>query len=67
MIIRVGDEKREMRDEHLRKLKDFILNEETQKNFRDVSLDIFTKCIANLPNQVMLYTALTTLISLDNE
>ncbi len=67
MIIRVGDEKREMRDEHLKKLKDFIINEETQRNHKEFALDVFTSCIANLPHKVMLYTALATLISFENE
>ena len=63
MIVRVGDERRHLRDEHLRKLKDFLLLEQTQSNYRELAIDTLSKCIKNLPHKVMLYAALVTLIN----
>lgn len=62
MIVRVGDERRHLRDEHVKKLKDFILLEQTQSNYRELAVDTLIKCIKNLPHKVMLYAALVTLI-----
>lgn len=47
MIIRIGDEKREMRDEHLNKLKTqfnsaFVMKD---KNNRDALVDSLLTCI----------------------
>jgi len=66
MIVRVGDERRHLRDEHIRKLKDFILSEESLTHHRDLAIDTLTSCIQNLPHKVMLYTALTALIAEKN-
>lgn len=62
MIVRVGDERRHLRDDHIKKLKDFILLEQTQKDYRDVAIDTLINCIKNLPHKVLLYAALMTLI-----
>ncbi|CDW76937.1 cap binding protein [Stylonychia lemnae] len=62
MIVRIGDERRHLRDEHVKKLKEFILLEQTQSNYREVVVDTLVKCIQNLPHKVMLYAALITLI-----
>lgn len=63
MIVRVGDERRNLKDEHVRKLKDFILLEQTQSNYRELAVDTLYKCILNLPHKTMLYAALVTLIA----
>lgn len=44
----------------MRKLKDFILLEQTQSNYRELAIDTLVKCIRNLPHKVMLYAALVT-------
>ena len=62
MIVRVGDERRHLRDDHIKKLKDFILLEQTQKDYRDGAVDTLINCIKNLPHKVLLYAALITLI-----
>ena len=67
MLVRVGDEKRDMREEHLRKLKDFLLSAETQKNYKEVVLNVFKRCVASLPHKVFLYATLTTLLITENE
>jgi len=45
MIVRIGDERRQLVNDHLVKLKDFILSEETQKNHRDIAIDTLVSCI----------------------
>ena len=56
-----------MIDDHVRKLKDIIVSEETQKAHRQFAIDTMLTCVAHLPHKVMIYAALTSLISLDNE
>ena len=67
MLVRVGDEKRDMREEHLRKLKDFLISAETQKNYQDVVCSVFKRCVASLPHKVYLYSALTALLVIENQ
>ena len=63
MIVRIGDERRMLIDDHLVKLKDFILSDETQKNHRDLAIDTLVACASSLPHKTLLYAALTYLIN----
>jgi hypothetical protein len=67
MIIRIGDEKRQQKDDHIKKLSTFIISEETLKNHRELVIDILIRCIANMPHKCLLYAAITATIALDNE
>jgi len=62
MIVRIGDERRHLVNDHVKKLKDFIMLEQTQSNYRDLVKDTLVNCIQNLPHKVMLYAALVTLL-----
>ena len=64
MIIKIGDQKRQDRDEHLRKLKSLIIQEKVD-NFMMVA-QIFTKCVLVMPHKTHLYSALLGLIALDD-
>ena len=67
MIIRIGDEKRDLLDEHLRKLKQQILSEEAQRNCRDCILETLIKCVTFLPHKTMVYSALVGMIAVESE
>jgi hypothetical protein len=67
MIIRIGDEKRDCRDDHLRKLKQQIQSEEAQKNLKGFTIETLVKCITHLPHKTMLYCSLIGLIAVENE
>ena len=67
MIIRIGDEKRECRDEHLQKLKTqfaspFVLKE---RSHRQTLTDTLINCIQVMPHKIMIYTALLTNLAVD--
>jgi len=36
MIVRIGDERRHLVNDHVKKLKDFIMLEQTQSTYRDL-------------------------------
>ncbi len=63
MLVRVGDERRELRDDHIKKLKDFILNEESLTHHRGLAIDTLASCIGSLPHKIMLYSALVASIA----
>ena len=67
MIIRIGDEKRECRDEHLQKLKTqfagaFVLKERAH---RQTLTDTLINCIQVMPHKIMIYTALLSNLAVD--
>jgi hypothetical protein len=67
MIIRIGDEKRESRDEHLQKLKTqfsspFVLKE---RSHRQTLTDTLINCIQVMPHKVNIYTALIGSLAVD--
>ena len=60
MIIRIGDEKRELKDEHLAKLKTqfnsaFVLKDKTN---RDSLIESLLTCVTLMPHKVALYSHL---------
>ena len=67
MIIRIGDEKRQLIDDHIKKLKDLIVQEDIQKFHKAYAVDTFVTCIVNLPHKALIYAALLALIATENE
>jgi pyridoxine 5'-phosphate synthase PdxJ len=68
MIIRIGDERRHLIDEHLSKLKNqltsaFVLKD---KNNREAIVDSLTTCIKLMPHKVNIYTYLIAATSLED-
>ena len=68
MIIRIGDEKRECRDEHLLKLKTqlnsaFVMKD---KNNRQTIVDALLTCAKCMPHKANLYSYLVAAISVDD-
>ena len=68
MIIRIGDELRHNRDEHLQKLKTqfvspFILKE---KSHRYTLTDTLLSCIHCMPHKVNLYASLLALVAIED-
>ena len=67
MLIRIGDEKREMIDSHLNVLKNKICSQtqwdtETDQTLKQTLLTV----IHNLPHKVFIYSGLISLISIEN-
>ena len=67
MIIRIGDEKREQKDDHIKKLRAVILQEETLKNHKETVLDTLTKCVLNMPHKSLIYATIVASIAVENE
>jgi hypothetical protein len=67
MIIRIGDERRQQKDDHIKKLKAMILQDETLKNHRALVTDILLKCVMNMPHKIALYAAIVGSVAVDNE
>lgn len=67
MIIRIGDEKREQKDDHIKKLKAVILQEETLKSHKETVLDTLTKCVFNMPHKSLMYATIVASIAVENE
>jgi hypothetical protein len=68
MLIRIGDEKREMRDEHLNKLKTqfnsaFVMKD---KNNRDALVDSLLTCVQLMPHKANLYSYLIASTTVEN-
>lgn len=68
MIIRIGDEKRENRDEHLAKLKTqlnsaFVMKD---KSNRQTLVEVLLTCIKCMPHKVNLYSYLMAAISAED-
>ena len=68
MLIRIGDEKREMRDEHLNKLKTqfnsaFVMKD---KNNRDALVDSLLTCVQLMPHKANLYSYLIAATTVEN-
>jgi hypothetical protein len=68
MIIRVGDERRELRDDHMQKLKTqfnsaFVMKD---KNNRESLVDSLLTCIKLMPHKVNLYSYLVAATTAEN-
>jgi hypothetical protein len=63
MIIRIGDERRSLIEDHVRKLKDFIMSPETQKYHRNLAIESLISAVANLPHKAFIYGALFALVA----
>ena len=68
MIIRIGDEKRECRDDHLQKLKTqlnsaFVMKD---KNNRQTLVEVLLTCIKCMPHKVNLYSFIMAAISVED-
>lgn len=64
-MIRISDEKRAQKDEHLQKLKNFILSEECFSHHEELVQDIFPKCVLNMPHKSLIYSTLVALIAIE--
>ena len=62
MIIRIGDERRSMIEDHLRKLRDMICSDETLKHHKQLAVDTLVVAATNLPHKAFIYGALYALI-----
>jgi hypothetical protein len=58
MIVRIGDERRSMLEEHLRKLRDTLLSEDTLKYHRHLVINSIVQAVTNLPHKCFVYGAL---------
>lgn len=65
MIIRIGDERRSLLDEHLGKLKDLMLSGESMQHHRQLAVESYIAAATNLPHKVYVYGALLALIAAD--
>jgi hypothetical protein len=68
MIIRIGDERRHLIDEHLQKLKmqlnsAFVMKD---KNNREAIIETLTTCIKHMPHKVNLYSYIIAALSLED-
>lgn len=68
MVIRIGDERREMLDEHLQKLKAqmnsaYVLKD---KHNREVLQEALLTCLKHMPHKVGLYSYLLGATAVDN-
>ena len=63
MIVRIGDERKMEINDHLVKLKNKILSEETMSNHHDLTIDTLVASVSSLPHKTLLYAALTSLIN----
>lgn len=64
MLVRIGDEKREMLDAHVNVLKTVICKTEDHLvDTRDELLSTLTKVILNLPHKLRIYAGLVYLIN----
>ena len=68
MVIRIGDERREMLDEHLQKLKAqmnsaYVLKD---KHNREVLIEALLTCLKHMPHKVGVYSYLLGATAVDN-
>jgi hypothetical protein len=68
MIIRIGDERRELRDDHLQKLKvqfnsAFVMKD---KNNREALVESLLTCLKFMPHKVNLYSYLIAASAVEN-
>lgn len=68
MIIRIGDEKRELRDEHLQKLKTqfnstYVMKD---KQNRDTLVESLLTCIQLMPHKANLYSYIIAATAVEN-
>lgn len=63
MIIRIGDERRPLLDEHLKKLRDLFVSDDTLKHSRSVAIESLIQAATNLPHKAFVYGALLALIA----
>lgn len=68
MIIRIGDERRELRDEHLLKLKTQLNSAFVMKDRfnRDALVDSLLTCVKHMPHKVNLYSYLVAATAVEN-
>jgi len=64
MLVQIGDKRRELKDEHLKKLRDLIVKEKLD-NFMLVT-KVLTKCILLMPHKTQLYAALLSMIAVED-
>jgi hypothetical protein len=67
MLIRIGDERRDLKDDHLNKLKNALLSEDAQSNHKALIIETLNSCILNLPHKSLLYSSLVALIAVVND
>jgi len=63
MIIRIGDERRSMIEDHLKKLRDMFCSDETLKHHRQLAVESLVTAAANLPHKAFIYGALFAMIA----
>lgn len=61
-IIRIGDERRSMLDDHIIKVRDSILANESMTHHRGLVIEVFTQAATNLPHKAFIYGALLALL-----
>jgi len=67
MIVRVGDEKRDMRDEHLTKLKTFFIENSADPEIKETASSTLLSCVGSLPHKSQLYASLISMIAIENK
>ena len=66
MLVRIGDEKREMLDAHLGVLKTKLLKtDEHQVDTKENTVEVLGKVIRNMPHKLKIYAGLFLLLSED--
>jgi hypothetical protein len=63
MIIRIGDERRSLIEDHLRKLRDMFCSDETLKHHRQLAVESLVSAATNLPHKAFIYGALYAMIA----
>lgn len=63
MIIRIGDERRSLIEEHLKKLRDMVCSEETLKLHKELTVESLISAATHLPHKAFIYGALFALIA----
>jgi hypothetical protein len=68
MLIRIGDEKREVIDAHLNILKTKILelfSKEGEEESQRETLSVFSEVVGNMPQKTLVYACLIALIAVE--
>jgi hypothetical protein len=66
-IIRVGDEKRSMIEDHIIKVRDSIVSHEALNRHRALAIETFVQVATNLPHKAFVYGALLAYIAQKEE
>lgn len=65
MLIRIGDEKRQVIGDHIQKMKSVMLSEEAMRDFKEMNVTNFINCLKYMPHKTLIYSQLVFLINIE--